>query len=113
MEKNWCLTCFQYPFIAVMSAFTLTTFFMITNIEPKDIGGVSVLLSLAIPMVAFYFIGNKIYYSFIGPRIRKRGWNENSFLRGLQVELIVFLFIYALPIFAIILISMGYKTLTQ
>lgn len=107
------MTCFQYPFISVMSAFGLTSFFMITGIDYMAMGILSTILSFVIPMATFYFIGKKIYNSYLGPWVRKRGWDESSFLRGLQLEITVLIFIYTLPVFATILIYLGWKTLTH
>ncbi|MBI3273940.1 MAG: hypothetical protein HYZ69_02245 [Candidatus Colwellbacteria bacterium] len=54
-------------------------------------------------------LGHRIYKKYIGPRVCARGWNEYSYLRGLQMTLITILVLLILPITTLMVSYQVYK----
>jgi hypothetical protein len=60
---------------------------------------------MVVMMLIFLRIGSKIYDKFIGPRLRRRDWNEFSYFRGLQAVLMSILVMWAIPIVVLAIIG--------
>ena len=60
-------------------------------------------------LAIFGYTGIKIYDKHIGHRLRTRGWNETSYLRGLQITFLTLLVLHVLPILTL---ALGYKIFT-
>lgn len=109
-QVNWCLRGFLLPFVTVFASFLIAaiTTALDYNGSPNEYQGKFWVGLLAL-VGLLAILGYGIYKKYIGPRVCARGWNEYSYLRGLQMTLLTFLVLWILPVATLIVSYQVYK----
>lgn len=120
MKKfNPCRGSFGFIFSTLLSAYivaTLTLIFLGPNRNAQEDfanrqNPFAILLVLGLFLGVSWYIGTKVYDSYLGPKLRQLGWNESSYLNSLGIIILTILafevltFVSSYLILALILIS--------
>ena len=115
MNNNYCRRYFCIGFSAITSLYFLTSLLFVfvgikkdaINTFLNDRGPFVTVLVLLSGFIIFLYPSVKLYDGYLGPKLRKRGWNEFSYFSGLKIFILtigviqilwgfVFLIIYQL-----------------
>ncbi len=90
---NSCCWGFRYFFVPTVLA-PILIFLQVRGYLTADKLTISSLIAL-IPMLYFGYL---VYEKFVGPKLRRRGWNEKSRVRGLELFGVLALIFWFLPL---------------
>ena len=100
-KVSWCNRVFDYFFTITVGAFIMAGLDALGYISQSFDG---VILIVIVLVVLLGFLGHRVYVWFVGPLLQKMAWNENSFLRSLELILILVVLFWFLPLLLIDLV---------
>lgn len=96
-RPSWCRKIFDYFFTVTIGAIIMTVLEVLGYIQERQATRCFIVLVFLIIILSF--IGDKIYRKFADPFLSRRGWNQNSFLRSLELLIILVGLFWFLPVF--------------
>ncbi len=92
LNRPICEKAFDFFFVPTILSLTLLFIF-----GPEQNLTHGLLIGSLVAIFPSLCLSHSVYERFIGPRLRKRGWNERSFGRGLELVFLLVLVFWIMP----------------
>lgn len=98
MTKNRCLRAFNLIFTCIIGALGFSLLHLVFGVSIKTLENPWVFFpNILLITLVFMYVGYHVYKKFVGPLLIQRGWNENSLLEALLLEMILLVLFAVIP----------------
>ena len=80
LNRPLCERAFDFFFVPMIASLALLFIF-----GPEQNLTRRLLIGLLVAIIPSLCLSHSVYERFVGPRLRRKGWNEKSFARGLEL----------------------------
>jgi|SRR3989338_2020511 len=106
-SNNECLRVFTLMFSVIVGTLVYILFYLVFGFRMETLKNHWLFfLNLSLMMLTLTYFGYRVYKRWVGPVLVRRGWNENSFLQALLLEMILLLIFVVSPL---MLSAVGYN----